>query len=345
VAVNYLRVSITDRCDLRCTYCTPMRTAAGAPRGDLLTFEEICAVVRVAAGLGIDKVRITGGEPLGRPGVAWLLGDLAAVPGLLDRALTTNGTRLKEFVPVLVPLGYRVNVHLDTLDPVRYLEVCGRGSPERAPGQALAPVLEGIEAALAAGLRVKINSVCVPGSTVQDALALARFGLERGADVRFIEAMPVAGGWVDVDRPEPASTAAKDGCTFRSPLPGCPGSSQEAHATSLALEESLKAAMALVPDGLDGVARVYAVPGTTARVGFITPSHARFCAGCHKLRLSSRGILRTCLFAEAGTDLRPFLRGQGPEALRGAVAEVVDRKNASAGREGCEIASMVGIGG
>ncbi len=267
------------------------------------------------------------------------------MPGLLDRALTTNGTRLKEFVPVLAPLGYRVNVHLDTLDPARYREVCGGGSLARTPGRAVGPVLEGIEAALAAGLRVKINSVCLPGSTVQDALALARYGLQRGADVRFIEAMPVAGAWVDADRPQTIPTAATDGFTTRSPAPGSPGGSREANANSLALEESLRAAMALVPDGLDGVARVYAVPGMTARVGFITPSHARFCAGCQKLRLSSRGILRTCLFAEAGTDLRPLLRGQGSEALRGAVAEVVGRKNASAGREGCEIASMVGIGG
>lgn len=309
MGVRYLRISVTDRCDLRCTYCTPMRTAAGAPRRDLLSYEEIGTVARVAVALGVRKIRVTGGEPLRRPGVEWLLRDLASIDGVEDRGITTNGTRLKDFVPVLAAAGYRVNVHLDTLDPARYREACGGGSPE--------PVIDAVDAALAAGIRVKINSVCTARSAVDDAVRLARFGLERGADVRFIESMPVSGTGVDAG----------------------------AHAAAEALEAGLRAALGLRPDGSDGVARVYRAPGSAARVGFITPSHATFCAGCDKLRLSSRGRLRTCLFAEGGTDLRDLLRAGDDAGLREAVAGTVRRKEAGEGREGCRIRTMVGIGG
>jgi GTP 3',8-cyclase len=308
-AVRYLRISVTDRCDLRCTYCTPMRTAAGAPRADLLTYEEIGQVARVAATLGVRKIRVTGGEPLGRPGVAWLLADLATVPGITERGLTTNGTRLAAFVPGLARDGWRVNVHLDSLGPARYRASCGGGSP--------APVVEALEAARAAGIRLKINAVCTGATDVADAVRLARFGLERGVDVRFIESMPVSG-----TDPDP-----------------------ESRASMAALEAGLREALGLVPDGTDGMARVHRAPGFDARVGFITPSHARFCAGCDKLRLSSRGRLRTCLFAGDGTDLRALVRAGDAGGLHAAMAAAMARKAAGEGREGCAIRTMVGIGG
>ncbi len=306
---RYLRVSITDRCDLRCSYCRPVQRFREAPRSELLTLEETVEIVRIAVAQGVDKVRVTGGEPLGRSNVGWLFGALAKVPGLRDRGVTTNGVLLRRFVPLLADLGYRVNVHLDTVDPQRYREVCGAVDPQ--------PVVSGIMDALAAGIRLKINAVILPGTSVEDALRLARFGLAGGADVRFIEAMPVGG------------TSPDDAC-------------REA---ARALEEGLIRALDLTPGGIDGVARVYDVPGALGRVGFITPSHAGFCAGCRKLRLSCRGLLRTCLFARAGTDLRPALRGGRLDQVRDLVQDAMIRKACAVGREGPEVSTMVGIGG
>lgn len=307
--MTYLRVSITDRCDLRCTYCRPATAFRELPREDLLSHEDFAAVIGIAAGVGVDKVRITGGEPLGKANVAWLLQHVAATPGLKDLGITTNGVRLKAFVPVLADLGFRVNVHLDTLDPRRYLEICGRGSPE--------PVVDGIYAAAAAGIPLKINAVILPETSAQDALRLVRFGLGIGADVRFIEAMPVGGASPN----EAAREAARR------------------------LEASLIEALALVPVGQDGVARAFAVPGTTARIGFITPSHQGFCDGCRKLRLSCRGMLRTCLFARKGTDLRVPLRNGDLDTVRELVAAALVRKDGGIGREGRDVSTMIGIGG
>ncbi len=302
--VRYLRISVTDRCDLRCSYCRPMRTA-GAPRSDLLTYEEIVEVARVLVREGIRKVRLTGGEPLRRPGVEWLLREVARIPGIEDLGITSNGTRLREFVPVLADAGYRVNVHLDTLDPTRYRERMG--------GTDLGAVTGAILDAVRAGVPVKVNAVCSARTTLDDATGLVAFGREVGAIVRFIEAMPVSGVG-----PDPGARAAMK-----------------------ALEEGLATALDLAPAGKDGVARMYTGTGGE-RVGFITPSHARFCDGCDKVRLSSRGRLRTCLFGEAGTDLRPFLRAGDRAGLREAVAGVLQRKG---GREGDRIETMVGIGG
>lgn len=306
---RYLRVSITDRCDLRCSYCRPVQQFREAPRSELLTLEEIAQIVRIAAAQGVDKVRVTGGEPLGRSNVEWLFGALAEVPGLRDRGVTTNGLLLRRFVPVLADLGYRVNVHLDTLDPLRYREVCGTGDPE--------PVVAGIHDALAAGIRLKINAVVLPETSVQDALRLVRFGVGCGADVRFIEAMPVGG-----TSPDAACREAARG-----------------------LEEGLVAALDLTSAGIDGMARIFDVPGASGRVGFITPSHPGFCAGCRKLRLSCRGLLRTCLFAREGTDLRPALRSGRLDLVRDRVQEAMIRKSCADGREGPEVSTMVGIGG
>lgn len=309
MAVRYLRISVTDRCDLRCAYCVPVRTAVRARREALLRFEEIATVARIAASMGVEKVRVTGGEPLSRPGIARLLGELASIDGLADRGITTNGRRLAEFVPLLARTGYRANVHLDTVDPDRYRGRCGAGSP--------AIVQSAIETAIAAGIQVKINAVCTADADVDDALRLARWGLERGADVRFIEAMPVRGAGTDAG----------------------------ARAAIARVADALVRMLALRPEGMDGVAQVWRTPGARARVGFITPSHAPFCAGCDKLRLSSRGCLRTCLFAEGGADLRALLRAGDEAGLREAVAAAMTRKAADAGREGCRIRTMVGIGG
>ncbi len=304
VGVRYLRVSVTDRCDLRCRYCMPMRSA-GAPRSDLLTYEEIVEVTRALVGLGVRKVRLTGGEPLRRPGIKWLLGALAGLEGVEDLGLTTNGTRLREFVRILAGAGYRVNVHLDSVDPARYRAVMG--------GRDVEVVMGAVREAVRAGIPVKVNAVCASDATLEDAARLVAFGREAGVTVRFIEAMPVSG-------------LAPD---------------EAARAKMAEIEAGLRDELDLVPAVAEGVARMYRGPGGE-RVGFITPSHARFCDGCDKVRLSSRGRLKTCLFGETATDLRPFLRGADATGLREAIAQVLRRKQ---GREGERIETMVGIGG
>ncbi len=305
MTVRYLRVSVTDRCDLRCAYCSPMRSP-GAPRADLLTYEEIVEVVRVLAGMGVRKVRLTGGEPLRRPGLAWLLREVARVPGLEDLGLTTNGTALDPFIPVLVETGFRLNVHLDTLDPVRYREVMGGKDPHA--------VAQAVRRAVLAGIPTKINAVVTASTPERDALALIEFGREVGTPVRFIEAMPVSGL-----EPDTGARAAME-----------------------ALEATLRKTQGLVPASRDGQARMYR-GARGERVGFITPSHARFCDGCDKVRLTSRGRLKACLFENGGADLRPFLRGGDAQGLSRAVAAVLGAKAQE--RLGSRIESMVGIGG
>lgn len=310
--VRYLRVSVTDRCDLRCPYCVPRLPPPRAPRDEVLTHEEIVTVIRAAAAAGIRKVRLTGGEPLGRRGVDSLILALSRLEWGLDLGLTTNGLRLRDFVPLLARAGFRrLNVHLDSLDPGRYVAVTGGA----ADGPAV--VVAGIDAALAAGLRVKLNAVCSPGMTVDDALRLARFGLDRGIDVRFIEEMPVVDAPVDPI----AADVVRD------------------------VESGVVAALGLVFDAREGVARMYRARGACGRVGFITPSRDRFCDACDKLRLSSLGVLRTCLFAPEGVRLLPIVRRGDSEALTAAIEGAIARKGASRGREGRAVATMVGIGG
>jgi cyclic pyranopterin phosphate synthase len=185
--IDYLRVSVTDRCNLRCRYCTPDGYPP-LPAGEILSFEEIAAIVRAAAGLGVTTVRLTGGEPLVRRDLPVLVAMLAAVPGVRDLAMTTNGHRLAELAPALARSGLkRVNVSLDTVDPDRYRELTCGGDLRR--------VLAGLEAARAAGLDpVKLNCVCDAHSDEPDARGVARFGRERGLAVRFIRRMDLRDG-------------------------------------------------------------------------------------------------------------------------------------------------------
>ncbi|MBM4398186.1 MAG: radical SAM protein [Deltaproteobacteria bacterium] len=308
MAANYLRLSVTDRCNLRCSYCAPAAVWPHADRSEVLSYEQIALVVEVAASLGVSKVRVTGGEPLVRRDVGRLLAALSRIPGLRERCLTTNGTLLREHVPDLVAAGFdRVNVSLDTLDPARSRDLCG------AP--VLVEVVAGIDDALAAGIRPKLNAVVWPGFDVADAVRLVRFAHARALDLRFIEAMRVSGG-------------------------GGAGSRRMDEVVT-----ALDAAFALAPDGREGMARMFRVAGGEARVGLITPSHAGFCDGCRKLRVSSTGRLRTCLFGRAGVDLRPAAVAGDRERLAALLGAALATKAAGRGREGAVVASMPGIGG
>jgi cyclic pyranopterin phosphate synthase len=299
---NNLRISVTDRCNLRCTYCMP-EDVVFRDKSELLTFEEIAHFVRVAVPLGIDKIRLTGGEPLLRRDLPKLVSMLAAIPGIKDIGLTTNGLLLAQQAQALHDAGLRrLNVSLDTLDPGRFRELTRRDGLEL--------VLEGIAAAKRAGFApVKVNAVSIRGSTELDVVPLARYAREHGLELRFIEYMPIG-----------AAAWERQKVLF-------------AHEILEALEGAFGP---LAPAGdydprAPAMDFVYADGG--GRVGMIASVSRPFCRSCNRLRLTAEGKLRNCLFALDETDVRPLLR-DAPDDAR--LAETV-RANVAAKWEGHEI--------
>ncbi len=278
-----LRVSVTDRCNFRCTYCMP-REAFGPdhpflPRAALLTFEEITRLARIFTGLGVRKLRLTGGEPLLRQELPALVGMLAALPGLDDLALTTNGALLGALAAPLRAAGLRrLTVSLDTLRPDRFQRLSDTPIP-------LAQVLAGIEAARAAGFGpVKLNCVVQRGVNDDEILPLAAFARERGHRLRFIEYMDVGttNGW----RLDSVVAAGELHRILHAQWPLDP-----------------------VPTSEGAVARTWRYRDGRGEVGLIASVTAPFCSGCDRARLSAEGRLYDCLFAAEGLDLRAFLRG------------------------------------
>jgi cyclic pyranopterin phosphate synthase len=274
---NNLRISVTDRCNLRCTYCMPEEVVF-MDRGELLTFEEITHFVRVAAPLGIDKLRLTGGEPLMRRDLPRLVRMVADVPGIKDVGLTTNGLLLANQAQALFEAGLRrINVSLDTLDPGRFREVSRRDG--------LVQVLAGIEAAKKAGFSpVKINAVTIRGLTDQDVVPLARFAREQQLELRFIEYMPIG-----------AEAWERSKVYFAHEI----------------LEQIERDVAALVPaDDYDprAPAMDFQYSDGRGRVGIIASVSRPFCMSCNRLRLTSEGRLRNCLFALNEVDVKPLLR-------------------------------------
>jgi cyclic pyranopterin phosphate synthase len=292
--VDYLRLSVTDLCDLRCTYCVPAEGVAKLRHDEILSLEELAEVARAAIALGVTKVRITGGEPLVRRGLLSLVRALAATPGLATLALTTNGTRLAAMARPLAEAGIRrVNVSLDALAPDVYARITRGGD--------VAAVIAGIDAALAAGLPVKLNAVLLAGVNAGELAALAAFARERGAALRFIELMPF-------DRTLPLFSEADARAALRAaggelePLPAEPA---EPHV------------------------RRFAYQG--AAVGFISPVTVPFCGGCNKIRLTPQGALKPCLASDLSIDVRTVLRGSHAAAdLERIVAAAIRAKPATA---------------
>ena len=288
---NNLRISVTDRCNIRCTYCMP-ESVRFLPRKDLLTFEEIERFVRVAATLGIDKVRLTGGEPLVRRDLPKLVAMLADVPGIKDVGLTTNGILLAPMAQALRDAGLRrINVSLDTMDLARFRELTRRDGWER--------VIEGILAAKAVGFDpVKLNAIAMKGVTEDDVVPLARFAREHALELRFIEYMPLDAGnlW---DRGKVLFAAEILERLARGIGPLAPSPNQDPRAPAMDY------------DYVDG----------KGRVGLIASVSRPFCASCNRVRLTADGKLRNCLFALEETDLRPLLRQDEPndEALARAL--------------------------
>jgi len=293
--INYLRISVTDRCNLRCTYCMPQEGVDPVPHADILTYEEFLRVTRVAVGEGIRKVRVTGGEPLIRKGIVAFLRELAAIPGVEDLSLTTNGLLLADMANELAHAGLRrVNVSLDTLRPHVFEQIT------RSPG--LDRVLAGLAAARDAGLApIKVNVVAMRGTNDEELLDFAAFAEETGYEVRFIEFMPAAPTEWDATRVISAAEIL------------------ERLRTRYELEPLRGGAYA-------GPSRMFRLPGG-GRIGVISPVSEHFCGACNRLRLTATGNLRGCLFSAEETNLRTLLRSPAPDsALAAVIRDVVARK-------------------
>jgi cyclic pyranopterin phosphate synthase len=319
-AVEYLRVSVTDRCNLRCRYCMP---AEGIPRkshDDILRYEEIVRAVRAVVPLGLTRVRLTGGEPLVRPGLPDLVRMLSGIAGLRDIALTTNGQLLAEYAQELRAAGLRrVNISLDTLQAERYGDITLGGEIER--------VFEGIEAAREVGFSpLKINAVMIRGTNDDEAADFARLTLDHPYDVRFIEFMPMG----DVNLWSPERVVTED-------------------ETRAAVETLGTLERAPTPATSRG-GEAWRLPGAKGTIAFISPVSRPFCGSCNRLRLTSDGKLRPCLLAERSVDLRAVLRaGACDSYIRAAFVEAACAKpEAHRLREGvtCPTSTpMAAIGG
>lgn len=294
--IEYLRVSVTDRCDLRCNYCLPKHWDEFNEPDDWLTFAEIERVVAAFVQLGVSRVRLTGGEPLARRELPVLAQRLGRLPNLEDLSLSTNGVQLARHAAALRQAGVtRLNVSLDSLRADRFAEITGGGK--------LSKVLKGLEVASAAGFSpIKINTVAMRGVNDDEFEDMVQFCTEHGYALRLIETMPVG------DTGRAASDTYLD-------LQG--------------VRESLQKKFELVPAAMPGggPARYYQVAGTETRVGFITPMSQHFCDTCNRVRLSADGTLYLCLGQEDSVALRPLLRaGISDEALRTTIEDAIARK-------------------
>jgi cyclic pyranopterin phosphate synthase len=299
-----LRISVTDRCNVRCFYCMPEEGVKFVPRDEILSFEEIARFARIAAGLGIDKLRVTGGEPLVRRDLPVLIQRLASIPGIRDLALTTNGVQLAELAQPLYHAGLRrLNVHLDTLDRLRFSQISRRDELDK--------VLEGIAVAKRLGFGpIKLNAVAVKNLVEPDIVPLARFGREHGFEVRFIEFMPLDAQqlW---GRGKVLTAADIINVLSHEIAPLLPIPDADPRAPALEYQFA------------DGI----------GRVGFIASVSRPFCLNCNRLRLTADGKLRYCLFAIEEDDVKGLLRRGAPDEEIVALI----RRNVAGKWEGHEI--------
>lgn len=290
--INYMRVSVTDKCNLRCRYCMPEGVDI-LPMSDILTLEEITMVCRQAALLGIDRIKITGGEPLVRRGVVNLVSMLRQLDGIHQITMTSNGVLLSRYLTDLVKAGLDgVNISLDTLNQDMYQKITGQDH--------LKQVLKGIDEAVSSGIRVKINTVLMKGINDHEWMDLLGLARTRPLDVRLIEMMPIGSGkaYQGVSNQE-ILTRLKD------------------HFPDLSEDDRIHG---------NGPAVYYQIPGWQGSVGLISPVHGKFCDRCNRIRLSAMGDLKPCLCYAPSANIRHTLRRQGEEAMAEVLKKVIYNK-------------------
>ncbi|OGF53530.1 MAG: cyclic pyranopterin phosphate synthase MoaA [Candidatus Firestonebacteria bacterium RIFOXYC2_FULL_39_67] len=278
--IDYLRISVTDRCNLRCVYCMPEYGVAYKPHEELLTFEEIGAIVKACVCLGINKIRITGGEPLVRKGIVGLVEILSSIKGLEDISMTTNGVLLKEFAVPLKKAGLkRLNISFDSPDPVRFKNVTRIGNLEE--------VVEGLEEAARAGFApIKLNVVLLENMPEEEIVEFLRMTLESNINIRFLEFMPV-NSFFESGKSVSCETVLR--------LAGIIGSFEETAIYG------------------HGPAKSFKFHNSSGSFGLISPMSDKFCAECNRIRLTSDGYLKGCLHSKRKTNLRDALRSGAGE--------------------------------
>jgi cyclic pyranopterin phosphate synthase len=308
--IDYLRVSVTDRCNLRCVYCMPEEGVEWKPHTDMLSFEETLHLCGILAGLGIRKIKITGGEPLVRKGTASFIAALRTIPDIEQITLTTNGLLLEEFLSVLnsSPAGRPplegINISLDTLDNGIFRRITRYEETEKKAAAACegpARVFRGIESARAMGIPVKVNCVPLWGINEADLANVARLAENIDMAVRFIELMPL----------------------------GCAGSLEPIPGAEVAkiLEKAFGVLEPWQKRLGNGPAKYYRIDGFAGKIGFINAVSGGFCETCNRLRLTPEGLLKPCLSSDTALDLRALLRsGVSGRDIAGAVEELVSRK-------------------
>ena len=295
--IDYIRISITDRCNLRCGYCMPECGVPSVPHDKILRFDEIVRLVKIFCSLGIKNVKITGGEPLVRKGAVGLIKDIKAIDGIEKVSLTTNGILLSENLNALAEAGIEgINISLDTLDRQKYMKITGFDG--------LNTVLKVIDECRAfPEIKIKINAVTMADYNIDEICKLADFASEAGATLRFIEMMPIGLGT------------------------GFGGYNQDEIMT--VLEEAYGPAKTINEEVGSGPAKYYSFEGLKGRIGFISPISHKFCRSCNRIRLTSEGLLRPCLGSEMGTDLRKPMRDDASdEELKALIYDGIMNKPA-----------------
>ena len=297
--INYLRLSVTDRCNMRCRYCMPTAGVTKLDRQEVLSYEQLSLLAQSAVALGIEKIRVTGGEPLVRKGIIDFLGGLAQLPGLKQLVLTTNGLQLPEMAAQLKQAGVqRLNISLDSLRPEVFARITRT--------DALRKVLAGIDAAEQVGLPIKINMVVMRGVNDAELIDFAAMTLEKNCSVRFIEYMPVI----------------KEANWQSLVVPG------EEILARIAEQYSFAP---LVRGELSGPAREYKVTGALGTIGVITALSGHFCQDCNRIRITASGKVRNCLFADAEYDLREVLASGDSAAIQAVLRGLIQSKPARHG--------------
>ncbi len=297
--VRYLRLSVTDRCNLRCTYCMA-EDMTFLPKSKVLSLEEMAFVSKAFVALGVEKIRLTGGEPLVRNGIVDLANSISQLDGLRELVMTSNGVLLDKFADDLVAAGVsRINISIDSLQPDRFKSLTRFGS--------LDDVLRGIEAAKAAGFKkIKLNAVILNGVNDDEVLSLARFAVDHGLDISYIEEMPLG----------------EISSHLRTETEVTSGSIREQLEAEFTLEESN------FNDPAAGPSRYLSVANSDTKVGFISPMSNNFCASCNRVRVTAEGLLLLCLGNEHSLDLKQIVRDNPGEldGLKQAIVDSMQRK-------------------